>query len=1027
MIYVRRLTTVLAAVSCAAWAAQKPVDFQREVRSILSDKCFQCHGPDKTTRMANLRLDTREGLLELRRGKRVVSAGNAAASLLWQRVSAADPLTRMPPVHINKTISEEQKATLKRWIDEGAKWSAHWAFTAPRRPAPPVVKAKDWVRNPVDAFILANLERAGLAPAPEADRRTLIRRVTLDLTGLPPEPADVAAFVADKDPKAYEKVVDRLLTSPHWGEHRAHYWLDAARYADTHGIHIDNYREMWAYRDWVIDAYNRNLPFDRFTIEQLAGDLLPNPTLEQRIATGFQRCAPSTNEAGAIRDEYEAIYAKDRVDTTSAVWLGLTVGCATCHDHKYDPILQRDFYSMTAFFRNTTQFTFDGNVSEVNPVVLVPRAEDRGQYDKLVSLQQSLRDRMRQAEKAEDPEFRKWMASGEWKGNVDPMPAGREILSLTAGSGTLPDGVKVVPDPAMNGGSVLELGKKVVALDAPEWNSTQAFSVSAWIKLANTGEGVSVAGQMDSAKKPQGWSLTVGGGRVPSFQIQRPDQRMSYSGTFINILDSDRWYHIAATYDGSGAPRGMALYLDGELVPRAGSTEDLREIRPELRSTQPLRISGFNGGALAEMRMYRGVLSPSELALLANWGPADKRASEKTARLYHSIHHNHAWQEAWTELAALDPKMLALRKRGAMTFVMQENGASKPVARVLFRGMYDQPKDTVEPAVPVVLPQLSAKMPRNRLGLAQWLVDASNPLTARVTVNRFWQELFGAGLVRTAEDFGSQGEAPSHPELLDWLAVEFRESGWDMKKFYRTLVMSAAYRQSAAASPEKLKADPENRLISRGPRFRMDAEMVRDYALAASGLLATKIGGPSVKPYQPDGVWEAVAMFSSNTRFYKHDSGDNLYRRSLYTFWKRSAPPASMDLFNAPSRENCTVRRERTNTPLQALVTMNDPQFVEAARHLAELALKPGGAKGEARFDFMAERLMGRDLAAREREVVGASYKDFLAYYDAKPEDARKLISTGESKPDPSLPAVELAAMTVVANQLMNLDEVLTK
>jgi hypothetical protein len=983
--------------------------------------------------MANLRLDTREGLSEVRRGRRV-------PSLIWQRVSAAEPLNRMPPPHSNKTLTAEQKATLKRWIDEGAKWSAHWSFTPPRRPALPAVKAKSWVRNPIDAFILASLERAGLAPAPEADRRTLIRRATLDLTGLPPTPEEVDAFLADSSPNAYEKALDRLLASPHWGEHRGRYWLDAARYADTHGIHIDNYREIWPYRDWVIDAFNRNLPFDRFTIEQLAGDLLPNATLEQRIATGFQRCNPTTNEAGAIQDEYEAIYAKDRVDTTGAVWLGLTVGCATCHDHKYDPILQRDFYAMTAFFRNTTQFTFDGNIAEVAPIAIVPSPQDRAEYDGLVAKQAGLRARMRQAEQADAAAFRKWMAGGEWRQASEPLPAGREILSLVAGRKDvlsmkgqatpwpLPDGVSIAADPAMHSGAVLDLGKRALALDAPEWSSRDAFSVSAWIKLANTGEGVTVAGQSDSTKKGEGWSFTVGGSRVPSFQINRGDnKRLVYNGTFINVLQAGRWYHLAASYDGTGDPLGLAVYLDGERLPRAGANEDLKSLDREVRSTQPLRISGFQGGALGEVRLYRGVFTPAELALLAAWGPAEKRTAEKTARLYYELRHDRVWRDASYDLASLEPEFRAIRGRGAFTQVMQEKPGSKPVARLLYRGMYDQPRETLEPAVPTVLPQLSPKMPRNRLGLAQWLVDPGNPLTARVTVNRFWQEVFGAGIVRTAEDFGSQGETPSHPELLDWLAVEFRESGWDVKKFYKLMLTSAAYRQSAATTPEKLKADPENRLISRGPRFRMDAEMVRDYALAASGLLVPRIGGPSVKPYQPDGVWEAVAMYSSNTRFYKRDSGDKLYRRSLYTFWKRSAPPASMDIFNAPSRENCTVRRERTNTPLQALVTMNDPQFVEAARRLAELALRAAPAGSAPGFDFMARRLVGRALNDREREVVATSYRDFLRYYDGKPDEARRLIATGESKPDAALPAAELAASTVVANQLMNLDEVLTK
>lgn len=984
---------VLLAVSASAVFSQ-PVDFQRQVRPILSDKCFHCHGPDQSTRMVNLRLDTRQGVLEKRRTGLVVAPGKPQASLLWQRVDASQPARRMPPVSSHKSLSAEQKEILRRWIEQGAPWQEHWAFAAPERPAPPPVKSASWPRSPVDRFVLARLESAGLTPAPEASRYTLIRRATLDLTGLPPTPEEVRAFVADDSPDAYEKLVDRLLASPRYGEHRARYWLDAARYADTHGIHIDNYREMWAWRDWVIGAFNRNLPFDRFTIEQLAGDLLPNPTLDQRIATGFQRCNPTTNEAGAIEEEYEAIYAKDRVDTLGAVWLGLTIGCATCHDHKYDPLSQRDFYALTAFFRNTRQYVFDGNIADVLPTLTVPRDEDRDELIRLLGREAELRAALKaEAEKG----FDAWLASRDPKPPSSPLPPSRELVSYT---------------PAGNAAGPVELAHY-------DWfDGSRPFSVSVWFTLPKNDEGFTLAGQSDSKRKGLGWAL---GGRTPSFRLTRADgESLVYRAGFMQRLEPEKWYHLAATYDGRRDRHGLALYLDGKLMPRAGSNEDLVRLDESISTGEPLRIGPLEGGAIAGVRIYRDVLSPEEIELLARW-PAIVKGDREALRLYYTANHNPEWRRHALELAAVRASLLDLRRRGSITHVMEERTDSKPVARLLYRGMYDQPRETLEPAVPAVLPPLGASQPRNRMGLALWLMDASNPLTARVTVNRFWQEVFGTGLVATSYDFGSQGEAASHPQLLDWLAVEFRESGWDMKKFFRLLVTSATYRQAALTTPEKLKLDPANRLLSRGPRFRMDAEMVRDYALAASGLLVPAIGGPSVKPYQPDGIWEAVAMHSSNTRFYQRDTGDKLYRRSLYTFWKRSAPPASMDIFNAPTRESCTVRRERTNTPLQALVTMNDVQFVEAARRLAEDAIQAEG------LDSLAWRVLGRPLSRAETHIAARAFHDYWNYYKAHPDDARKLIAAGESKPDPALPPAQLAAYTMLANQLFNLDEVLTK
>ncbi|MEW5974268.1 MAG: DUF1553 domain-containing protein [Acidobacteriota bacterium] len=1035
-------------------AGTAPVDFQRVVRPILSENCFHCHGPDANTRMADLRLDTREGVFTRRENGTPVAPRNLEASLVYQRISAADPALRMPPESSHKTLTNEQKDTLKRWIAEGATWKEHWSFVPPSRASRPVVTKANWVRNPVDDFILAKLEAAGLEPAPEAGRRSLIRRVSLDLTGLPPSPEDVERFVNDPSPQAYEDLVDRLLASQHWGEHRARFWLDAARYADTHGIHIDNYREMWPYRDWVINAFNRNLPFDLFTIEQLGGDLLPNPTRDQRIATGFHRCNVTTNEGGAIPEEFEAIYAKDRVDTTGTVWLGLTVGCATCHDHKFDPISTKDFYSLAAFFRNSTQNAMDGNIPDTPPIIVVPTGADVQRWDQLQREAREMSERMRQVKKRPGKTFEKWLLSKYRFDSTGPVDESVLLAKLTLGSAvslhhrgrtepvalteglTLGDG----PRPDMK---ALHFGAQaqVEILDFDDSGSDQGFSISAWVLSPWDGDDFVIASQTDPEDKGRGWALQLGR-RVPQFRLTGDQGKgISASGEHLRQLKPGTWNHLVATYDGSRDQAGMALYVNGRAIPVLGNA-NVTELSGQIATSKPLRLGSdgkrfFEGGAIAEFRIFNRALTADEALLAFAWPeilPSLRRPAgqlSETDREYLHVLFLNQQDQDYRNLVARLQQVVAeqrrIRKRSAVTHVMQERADSPPMAHILYRGQYDQPRQAVDPNVPLALPPLPASYPRNRLGLAQWLVDPSNPLTARVTVNRFWQEVFGTGLVKSSEDFGSQGQAPSHPELLDWLAVEFRESGWDIKRFFRLLVTSATYRQSAQADEDKLKADPENRLLSRGPRFRMDGEMVRDYALAASGLLVPTLGGPSVKPYQPEGIWEAVAMIGSNTQFYKQDRGEKLYRRSLYTFWKRSAPPASMEIFGAPTRESCTVRRERTDTPLQALVVMNDPQFVEAARVLAQRALKFAGGEIDGEIDFITARLLGRRFDNEEREITREAYRDYLRHFTADPEEARKLLSIGESKPDEQLPVLESAALTMLANQVMNLDEGLNK
>ena len=958
---------------------------------------------------------------------------------MYQRISAPTAARRMPPVYSRKSLTAAQIALLKRWIEQGAPWQEHWAYKAPVRPKPPAVRNAAWARNPIDRFVLARLEAKGLEPAPAADRRTLVRRVALDMTGLPPKPAEIETFLKDQTPGAYEHMVDRYLASPRYGAHRGRYWLDAARYADPHGIHVDNYREMWPYRDWVIQAFNRNMPFDQFTIEQLAGDLLPRPTLEQRIATGFHRCNVTTNEAGLIEDEYAEIYAKDRADTTAAVWLGLTVGCATCHDHKFDPISQKDFYGLGAFFRNTTQRVMDDNIPNTPPVVVVPKPEDRAGWEKTSARLAAIRTEMGEARGAAAGPFEQWVHTRTKITRAHPLEEKDEVYTadvrkLAAGAGAVELGDSMVAGrPALH----FLKNEGLAVKDAPKLDAEEPFSISVSFLFPKAEQGYTIVSNRNDKDKGRGWVIDAGARVIGMRLIGDGGDDIEIRAGHLEQLKHGTWNHLVACYDGSRKQSGMNLYLNGRAIATQGGGNQNLEITGNIRVENPLKLGpSLAKGAIDDFRIFKRVVSESEARLLGRWPgieaalakqPEQLGAADREALLdYYLIKEDAAFRKLASEQNELNLEARAIARRGAVTYVMQERPDSKPFAYVLYRGAYDQKRQRVEANTPTILPPMTSDLPRNRLGFARWLFTAEHPLTARVTVNRMWLEIFGTGLVKSADDFGSQGETPSHPELLDWLAVEFRESGWDVKGFYKKILMSATYRQSARATPDKLAKDPENRLLSRAPRYRLDAEMVRDYALAASGLLAPEIGGPSVRPYQPEGVWEAVAMKGSNTRFYKRDNGDGLYRRSMYTFWKRSAPPASMEIFNGPTRESCTVRRERTDTPLQALVTMNDVQFVEAAKALAERSMQTAGEFDE-RLDLVTTALLARRLTAQEKLITRKAYDDFRRYYTEHGADAGKLLGTGEKKPDPALAPADYAALTMLTSELMNLDEVLNK
>jgi hypothetical protein len=1010
--------------------APAPVDFNRQVLPILSDHCFACHGPDEKKRKAKLRLDTKEGMFgELKSGGRAIVPGKLDESELIQRISSQDPGEVMPPAGKGKPLAPPQIELIKRWVEQGASWSQHWAFVPPRKPAPPAVSDPAWPRTPIDYFILARLDKEGLKPSPEAEKATLLRRVTLDLTGLPPTPAEIDASLADQSPDAYEKVVDRLLESPRYGEHLARYWLDAARYGDTHGLHLDNYREIWPYRDWVVRAFNANQPFDRFLVEQIAGDLLPNPTLDQVIATGYDRCHVSTSEGGSIEEEVYVRNVVDQVDTFGTVMLGLTTGCCRCHDHKYDPLTMKDYYSLFAFFNSIDGPALDGNAPAPPPFTRVGTPGQLAELDKL-------QKRVAEVRKQIDAEVAK-VPLEESAEEAKPAAAKRveyvwvedDLPPKAKPGGTGPwEWVTEEQGPVFSGAraskrSAEGLGQHLFTDAQPGLIVGAGDMLFTYVYLdpANPPKEVMLQWNTGDWKHRAYW-----GENLIEFGADGTGERR-HAGP---LPKAGEWVRLEVPVKDVGLRAGMVV--TGWAFTQFGGT--VYWDRAGIVSRVPQGDVSFDSFAAWQGR-YRaaGIATLPKPVQDALKVAADKR-SDAQKKLLRSYFIENAYSKTRATFAPLHQRLAdiekqrdRLEKQMPTTLVFKEKSQLRQ-AYILKRGEYDRRGDPVGRATPAFLPPLPADAPRNRLGLARWLVAPEHPLTARVAVNRFWQQVFGTGLVKTAEDFGTQGEPPSHPELLDWLAVQFREEGWNVKALLKQMVMSATYRQSSRVTPEQLAKDPANRLLSRGPRFRLDAEALRDQALAVSGLLVEKLGGPGVKPPQPSGLWEAVGYLTSNTRNFTADKGaEKVHRRSLYTFWKRTAPPPVMSTFDAPSREACMVRRERTNTPLQALLMMNDTQYVESARALAERAIREGGAAAEERLAWMFRMATGRKPDADELAVLAATLKDHLAKYTSDVEAAKKLIAVGESKPDASLPPGELAAYAMVANMILNLDEVLTK
>jgi hypothetical protein len=1005
--------------------------FNRDIRPILSDTCFHCHGPDRARRKGDLRLDTPDHAYADRGGYRLLVPKDPGKSVLLSRLTEEDPAQRMPPVASGRTLTPRQIALVRRWIEQGAKWQQHWAFIAPTVPPIPAIRnPQSTIHNPIDAFILANLEKEGLSPSPEADRPTLLRRLSLDLTGLPPTPNEVDAFVNDPSPDAYEKQVARLLASPRYGERMAIRWLEAARYADTHGYQTDGERVMWRWRDWVIEAYNRNLPFDRFTIEQLAGDLLPASTLDQKIATGFNRNHRGNSEGGIIPEEYAVEYVCDRVETTATVWLGLTLGCTRCHDHKFDPIPQKDFYRLFAYFNNVPEQGRAVKFGNSPPYIKAPTRE---QQERLAALDRAIRQaeqrweeerpRLREAqaawEKMRQPGTRiEWTPGEELKAQY--RLDGGDKLTWQGGDGKYSEG-RTGKAASFDGTRFLDAG------DVADFGFFDRFTVSAWVRPEGTKGGTLVSRMVD-VLRGDGWSFTLEDGKLRVYLVKRwLDDAIHVESE--QPLPAGEWHHVAFTYDGSRLASGVRLYVDGKPV-RVKVLLD--ELNQSFQIKQPLRIGGGAGspfhGALQDVRIHAATLADEVIALLPvlerideiSAIPAGKRTSGQQAKLT-AYYTEQRTPEALRELRRLTAERATLWESVPTTMVMEEMPKPRD-AFILVRGQYDKPGEKVSPGTPVVLPE--AKATRNdRLALATWLVDGRNPLTARVAVNRLWQQHFGIGIVKTVDDFGIQGDWPSHPELLDWLAMEFVRTGWDVKAMQRLIVTSATYRQSSRTTPALLAKDPENRLLTRGPRFRLSAEMIRDQALAVSGLLVERQGGPSVRPYQPAGLWKDL----TGTEEYVQDHGASLYRRSLYTFWKRTVAPPMMMTFDAAGREVCVVRETRTNTPLQALNLLNDVTFVEAARVLAQRILEAGPATDTERVTRLFQRVTGRTPRGEELRVLTAGLLRYRARFASDGEAARKLLAVGEYPRPAGLDEREWATLATLASLVLNLDEVVTR
>ncbi len=1008
-------------------------NFARDVRPVLAAACLTCHGPDAATRKADLRLDEQEGLAS------VVQPGAPQASELWLRIAHSDLRERMPPTAQVRQLHDREIELVRRWIESGAVWSEHWAFDAPTKPDAPDVTDTAWPRSPIDHFVLSRLEELGLPPSVTAPREKLIRRLSFDLTGLPPTPAAVDAFLADDRPEALEAVVDRLLASPRYGERMATRWLDGARFADSNGYQNDFGRSMWPWRDWVIRSYNENKRYDDFLIEQIAGDLLPAATPDQRLATGFQRNHRTVTEGGAIEEEWRVENVVDRTDTTATVFMGLTFGCARCHDHKYDPISQAEYYSLFAYFNNTTE---RGHYNEARgnvPTLL--RVPTRDNLDRLAELDASIAEsesRLVVDPGAAEVATNEWLAQLRATGHSPPpadfaLPLNRDWSVNTAESAIVARYTGKAADAKWEdgafGGSLVLDAKAETRVDlgaATDFDGDDTFTYSVWVRRGNDG---AIFSKMDVANAYRGIDLILIRGRPTVHLIHDwPSNAIKVEG--LHELPGRTWTHLAFSYDGSGRAEGVHIYVNGEPVSQKVHADTLQGT---IRTKEPLRIGGrssreYYRGVVRDFRAFARVLTEAETQALTGEAlvAAASDPLHKDLLDYHRDHIVRGPDSVHGRLKRLrDERRRYFEQHVPTAMILEERKERRPTY-VLNRGLYDAPDKSrpVQPGVPSFLPPLAPGATRDRLALARWLVDPSHPLTARVAVSQLWSQLFGVGLVETAENFGLRGAPPSHPRLLDWLATEYVRNGWDTKTLLKTIVMSATYQQQSNASSALIERDPNNTLLARGPRRRLPAEMIRDQALAVSGLLVERIGGPSVRPYQPSGLWKELAGGASQGP-YKASSGDDLYRRSLYTNRKRTVPHPTLSIFDAPSFEVCQVRRFQTNTPLQALALLNDVTYVESARKMAERTLRHA-ADPTARITYAFRLATSRRPSDIEMAILERGLARHLVTYRANLAAAHELLAHGASEPPRDLDPAELAAYAAVASVILNLDETVT-
>ncbi len=1058
-------------VSAAMDLVPKELDYNRDVKPILSDKCFACHGPDQAKQKAGLRLDLATNAydeLSESPGKVAIDPGSLRNSEVFRRIVASDPEVVMPTPESHLSLTAYEKAVLVKWIDEGAVYKPHWAFEKPVMPQIPSVEHNIWVKNPIDNFVAYRLEEKKMAPNKEADKETLIRRVTFDITGLPPSLAEIDSFMGDKSPDAYEKLVDHLLDSPHYGERMAADWLDLARFADSHGYTVDRLRDMSPYRDWVIKAFNKNQPYDQFIQWQLAGDLMKSPAgrdsvsrltaKEMRIATAFNRNHQQNLEGGIIEKEYQTEYVLDRTNTFGDAFIGLSVGCAKCHDHKYDPISQKNYYQLSSFFNNVDEA---GQISWDNampaPTMLLPTPE---QDSVLVFMQKNIRQQTNQlteVQKQGEADFEKWLKVNGYAGLKDQSipkaglqakfsfdknslknevnPRQLAYTTLTANNKQKEKFVEAHRGPGihLDGDAWLDLDRVGI------FSKSEPFSVGMWVKIPKEmKEGVLFhKSQAERLYNFRGYHVYLKNNKLemsmahvaPSNAITKISQKE---------VPRNKWIQLTMTYDGSSKAAGLKLYLDGDPISMLvtkdqlvkGILFDTAQVKPQpgLQIGGWWRGYGFKDGQVDDIVVYNRTLTPYEVEILGEkkrWetlaakAPAQLTAEDKSDLKEFYFSAIHAPTLAARKALVKTRMVLADSTEKVQELMVMQETANPKQAYVLERGNYDALGAKVYPNTPERIFAFPKNLPKNRYGLALWVTHKDNPLTARVAVNRYWQLFFGVGLVKTTEDFGNQGEMPSHPKLLDWLALTFRNSGWDVKKLVKTIVMSATYRQDSYAARELLDADPQNRMMARGPARRLTAEMMRDNALAASGLMNYEIGGKSIKPYQPEGLWKI------NGAKYEQDSTDVIYKRSVYVIVKRSVPNPTLGTFDATSRSSCIVRRQKTNTPLQALVTLNDPTYVEAAKVLGEQMTRNKNPKSAIFQTY--RRLTGRRPSQKEMDLLLKMKADQTALFTRESKKARGWLKAGRYEIDKSLNPADLAANAVVASTIMNSDATITK